>query len=487
MYEFLKNLSDKSNCQSMGICSIDPTVSAIEELLLSQIRETSFYILKLRDLGQTNREIEENLIKGLSIIMINTSFDKDDLVNFLLTLCQDKKNAKEKYISICKENRQPCELINSDFDLCEHCKLSSMIKIGEDKLQNKYRGVTQEKQRLFELITLFAKTSAIALELYKKITNDTSYYDFEIIRFFALTNTLSTRCEKLKRRILEFSKMSFELQNKINQSFENRWGKRQSAKILLTPRKGKCILISGPDLFELEKLLETIGERKIDVYTNSLMFIAHTYPKFKNNKNLVGHLGTQNPQIDFSDFPGAILITQNFVQKIDSLLRGTMYSNKIIAPNRVFKIKDNDYEPLIQAALRLEGYDKTREKSYMEISHNFEKLDNTLKELKGESVVIMVGDNIGKDNVQDFGGKKVINLECPIESDLLIRALTKCKEFEIKTDLFFTTCTISGINTLMSTLFMNLEGLYLVNCSSALINPHVLESLELDFNVKIIR
>ena len=42
MYEFLKNLSDKSNCQSMGICSIDPTVSAIEELLLSQIRETSF-------------------------------------------------------------------------------------------------------------------------------------------------------------------------------------------------------------------------------------------------------------------------------------------------------------------------------------------------------------------------------------------------------------------------------------------------------------
>ena len=155
MYEFLKNLSDKSNCQSMGICSIDPTVSAIEELLLSQIRETSFYILKLRDLGQTNREIEENLIKGLSIIMINTSFDKDDLVNFLLTLCQDKKNAKEKYISICKENRQPCELINSDFDLCEHCKLSSMIKIGENKLQNKYRGVTQEKQRLFELITLF--------------------------------------------------------------------------------------------------------------------------------------------------------------------------------------------------------------------------------------------------------------------------------------------------------------------------------------------
>ena len=101
--------------------------------------------------------------------------------------------------------------------------------------------------------------------------------------------------------------------------------------------------------------------------------------------------------------------------------------------------------------------------------------------------MIIVGENVSDSTIEDFGGKKVINLECPVESDLLIRALEKCTEFEIKTDLFFTTCTISGINTLMSTLFMNLEGLYLVNCSSALINPHVLESLELDFNVKIIR
>lgn len=487
MYEFLKNLSDKSHCRSMGICSIDPTVSAIEELLLSQIRETSFYILKLHGLGQTNREIEENIIKGLSIVMINTSFDRHDLLNFLALICRDKNNAKEKYISICRKNHQPCELIDSDFNMCNQTDLNSIIKAGEAGLQNKYKGVTREKQRLFELITLFAKTSSIILELYKKITQDTSRYDFEIIRFFALTNTLSTRCEKLKRRILEFSKLSFKLQSEMSGAYENRWGKRQSAKILLSPKKGKCILISGPDLFELEKLLETIGDRKIDVYTNSLMFIAHTYPKFKNNKNLAGHLGTQDPGIDFSDFPGAILITQNFVQKIDSLLRGTMYSNKIIAPNRVFKIENNDYEPLIQAALKLEGYEKSYEKKYLEISHNFEKLDNTLKELKGESVVIIVGENVGDSTIEDFGGKKVINLECPVESDLLIRALEKCTEFEIKTDLFFTTCTISGINTLMSTLFMNLERLWLVNCSSALISPHVLESLELDFNVKIIR
>ena len=338
MYEFLKNLSEKSNCQSMGICSIDPTVSAIEELLLSQIRQTCFYIIKLRELGQFNREIENNIIKGLSIVMLNTSFDKDDFMCFLAQLCKDKNATKERYMNICKQNRQPCELINTDEDFCEKSNLSAMIKIGEEKLQNKYRGVNNEKQRLLELITIFAKTSSIILQLLKKVKPDTSDFDFEVIRFFSLTNSISNRCEKLKRRILEFSKIGYQIQQQTSDFYENRYGKRTSAKILTTPIEGKAILISGPDIFELEKLLETIGNREINVYTNSLMYIAHTYPKFKKYKNLKGHLGTQNPQIDFSDFPGAILLTQNFSQKIANLLRGTMYSNKTIAPNRMFKI-----------------------------------------------------------------------------------------------------------------------------------------------------
>ena len=487
MYEFLKNLSDKSNCQSMGICSIDPTVSAIEELILSQIRQTCFYLLKLHDLGQTNREIEENVIKGLSIVMINTSFDKDDFINFYSKLCQDKNTAKERYINICKQNHQPCELINTDTNFNSNCSLNAMIKFGEIKLQNKYRGVNNEKQRLLELITIFAKTSSIVLQLLKKVKPDTSNFDFEVIRFFSLTNTLSTRCEKLKRRILEFSKIGFEIQEQTNEFYEKRYGKRESAKILTEPEQGKAILVSGPDMYELEKLLETIGNRQINVYTNSLMFIAHTYPKFKKYKNLKGHLGSQNPQIDFSNFPGAILLTQNFSQKIDNLLRGTMYSNKIIAPNRVFKIKNNDYEPLVQSALSLEGFKESTNKKYFQISHNFKKIENTLNELKNLDVVIIIGEHSKTQDIQDFNGKKVINLDCPIETDLLIFTLKKCKEFNIKTDLFFTSCSISGINTLLSILFMQLENIFLVDCSSSIINPHILESLEKDFNVKVLR
>ena len=72
--------------------------------------------------------------------------------------------------------------------------------------------------------------------------------------------------------------------------------------------------------------------------------------------------------------------------------------------------------------------------------------------------------------------------------NLFVEMFTKkCKEFNIKTDLFFTSCSISGINTLLSILFMQLENIFLVDCSSSIINPHILESLEKDFNVKVLR
>ena len=164
-----------------------------------------------------------------------------------------------------------------------------------------------------------------------------------------------------------------------------------------------------------------------------------------------------------------------------------MYSNKVIAPNRVFKIKNDDYEPLIEAALKLEGFRENEKKKYLEIKHSFDKIEQTLNELQNKSVVIVVGENSNTGDIQEFGGKKIINLDCPIESDLLLFTLEKCKNLNIKVDLFFTSCSISAINILMSVLFMELENIFFVNCSSSLISPHVLEALEKDFNVKIIR
>ena len=73
MYKYFKNISDKSACLFSGVCSIHPTISALYEAMLSEIREASFYIVKLKEFGFTNINAMSELIEALSIFMINTN------------------------------------------------------------------------------------------------------------------------------------------------------------------------------------------------------------------------------------------------------------------------------------------------------------------------------------------------------------------------------------------------------------------------------
>ena len=95
-----------------------------------------------------------------------------------------------------------------------------------DTLKEKYKNRTprekkekvkdKSKEYLFSLITIFSKLTCIDLVKIKKFEPDYTEYDFEIIRFFALTNGYSIRNEKIKRRITDFSNISYKIQEKLN-------------------------------------------------------------------------------------------------------------------------------------------------------------------------------------------------------------------------------------------------------------------------------
>ncbi len=50
---------------------------------------------------------------------------------------------------------------------------------------------------------------------------------------------------------------------------------------------GKCILVSGHDLHDLEKVLQLTEGKGINVYTHGEMLPAHGYPGLKKYKHLV--------------------------------------------------------------------------------------------------------------------------------------------------------------------------------------------------------
>jgi hydroxylamine reductase (hybrid-cluster protein) len=83
------------------------------------------------------------------------------------------------------------------------------------------------------------------------------------------------------------------------------------------PKKGKAILVSGHDLKDLEEILKQSEGKGIFVYTHGEMLPAHGYPGLKKYSHFYGHYGTawQNQTREFENFPGAILMTTNCLQR----------------------------------------------------------------------------------------------------------------------------------------------------------------------------
>ena len=492
MYKYFKSLAEKSSCSLSGVCSIHPATSALYNILLYEIRETVFYFVKMKEFGFLNHEAKNQCIVALSLFLINTSLNEKKYLDLIKELDITKKNLKEDYIKYCTENELPCEILKTNIEINEKTTILNLIEYSQNNYNNRLKVIDKSKQSLFELISLFAKLSAVIACKIKRFDNTYDEFDYEILRFFALTNAYSIRIEKIKRRIQEFCPVAFKLKEKLFSVLEKRYGAKQDAVIQTSNYKGHSILISGDDVIELEKVLKTIENmdinNDINVYTNGSLFLAHFYPYFQKNKFLKGHWGVNDARYDFSMFPGSILITRSFLQKIDNLYKGDIFSNKVISFSKVNDIKNDDYEPLIKSALLGSGFLKSSKKMPLTISYDKNKIYEIVEQtinLKPNEVVLIAGNLESKKILEEYKNKKIIHFSTPLESDILLNSIQKFIKNNIQITIFFPHCDIESLYNVFLLLNTDIK-IYIAACSHIVINPHVIEALKENFHVQII-
>jgi hydroxylamine reductase len=123
-------------------------------------------------------------------------------------------------------------------------------------------------------------------------------------------------------------------------------------------RKGKCILITGHDLHDLELLLKQTEGKGIDIYTHGEMLPCHGYPELKKYPHFYGHFGTawQNQQKEFPNFPGPILFTTNCIQKPREDYIDRVFTNGLVGWPGVKHISNKDYSAVVEMALAMPGF-----------------------------------------------------------------------------------------------------------------------------------
>ncbi|WNQ11459.1 hydroxylamine reductase [Paenibacillus aurantius] len=119
--------------------------------------------------------------------------------------------------------------------------------------------------------------------------------------------------------------------------------------------EGKCIVVTGHNLYALEELLKQTEGKGINIYTHSEMLPAHGYPELKKFSHLKGNIGKAwfDQRRLFEQFPGAILATTNCVMPIKGTYADRFFSYEVAGLEGVTKIMGEDFSPLIEKALSL--------------------------------------------------------------------------------------------------------------------------------------
>ncbi|MFD2368839.1 hydroxylamine reductase [Brevibacillus sp. GCM10020057] len=172
--------------------------------------------------------------------------------------------------------------------------------------------------------------------------------------YFTLTNVNFNLNEHLQMA-MKVGSAAIKVMELLDQAHTKHFGIPQPVTVSQNKIEGKCIVVTGHNLFALEELLKQTEGKGINIYTHSEMLPAHGYPELKKYPHLKGNIGKAwyDQRRLFEEFPGAILATTNCVMPIKGSYADRFFSYDIAGLENVTKIEHNDFSPLIEKALSL--------------------------------------------------------------------------------------------------------------------------------------
>lgn len=348
-----------SGCIDIGVCGKDHPSAALQDLLLYLTKGVCMYAHRARALGKSSRDIDVFVIEALFTTVTNVNFDYARLKEWVERAVAMRAAARELYVAGCAAAGQAPENLSGAAAFELPGSLAAMVRAGEAV------GILSSKARfgddiagLLELYTYGLKGAAAYAEHARRLgVEDDALYGRFIEGLDYLTRD-AFALEDLVGRCLDAGAINLRAMELLDQAHVAAFGHPEPTRVRIEPLQGKAIVVSGHDLKDLERLLQQTAGKGINVYTHGEMLPAHGYPGLKKYKHLVGNYGGawMDQAREFDDFPGAILMTTNCIQRPKAGYFNRIFTSGMVAWPGVTHIDDGDFTPVIEAALAAPGF-----------------------------------------------------------------------------------------------------------------------------------
>jgi hydroxylamine reductase len=349
-----------NGCTTLGVCGKDETTATLQDLLVYATKGVSMYAHRAAQLAARDPAVDRFMLEGLFATVTNVDFDPQRLQGHLLQAAEIRDKARALYEAACRKAGKTAESLAGPAAWQPAADIAGLVRQGAEVAVTKRQvALGADVAGLLELITYGLKGAAAYADhaLLLGYEDPAIYATFHEALDF-LTRSGSTS-DEIIGWVLKTGELNLKVMAMLDEANTSVYGHPEPTKVRVTPIKGKAIAVSGHDLKDLEELLKQTEGRGVHVYTHGEMLPCHGYPGLKKYKHLVGNYGGawQDQAKEFDDFPGAVLMTTNCIQKPRESYQGRIFTSGLVAWPGVTHIgPDRDFTPVIEAALAAPGF-----------------------------------------------------------------------------------------------------------------------------------
>jgi len=343
-----------TGCTVQGVCGKMPEVAALQDLLLYTLMGLSQVAVEGRKVGVTDRDVNIFTVQAAFSTLTNVDFDPDRFKNLIHEAAEKRDQLKAKV----KAAGGNADLHDEPAKFNPQSTLEGLVKQGETVGLKSYPGDNPDILSLKHTVLFGIKgVSAYADHAQILGEEDDNVYAY-IHEGLAAIQRDDLSLEDWVGLTLKCGEAAFKAMELLDAGNTGIYGHPVPTQVPLGHKKGNAILVSGHDLKDLEELLKQTQGKGIYIYTHGEMLSTHGYPKLKKYEHFYGQFGTawQKQIKEFSDFPGAILMTTNCIQRPKNEYKDNIFTSGMVGWPGVPHISDLNFQPVIDRALALPGF-----------------------------------------------------------------------------------------------------------------------------------
>ncbi len=341
-------------CTVLGVCGKQPEVAALQDLLVYALIGLSQVAVEGRKVGVSDKEVNVFTLQATFSTLTNVDFDPARFVTWINDTVKHREALKAKVKSAGGKVDFPA----GPATLTPAAGLEALVNQGE-QLGIKTFPAPDADALSLKHILLFGTKGVAAYADHAQILGqeDEKVYAFVHEALAAIVDPklavpdlipLVMKCGETNLRAMEL----------LDAGNTGRYGHPVPTKVPLGVKAGKAILVSGHDLCDMEMILKQTEGKGVTVYTHGEMLPTHAYPELKKYAHFYGHYGTawQNQYKEFTQFPGAIIMTTNCIQKPAEAYKDNIFTTGLVGWPGVKHLADKNFAPAIDKALSLPGF-----------------------------------------------------------------------------------------------------------------------------------